>query len=187
MKSWTRWGAWLCALVFAGCGGDDTSTPTDAATGSDAAKDVATSDAGSDAAPVDSGADAVTSDGGSVAPGTIEGVVTKGPSLTFSGDGKGTLWVDIGTSCPYQGNIQVTKTITVPSSDLTPTNAKIPFTMTGVAPGTYHVWGWLDDNGDGQPFPNGGDPGNNPTCPQVTLTANAGASVTLVFNSSTWN
>lgn len=189
MRPLARRCAVLCALVFVGCGGGDSSAPNDAAAGNDATKDVATSDSGDAAPPVEGGVDA-GSDAkadAAVPAGTIQGLVTKGPGLTFSGDGKGTLWVDIGTSCPYQGNIQVTKTITVPSWDLTPPNAQIPFTMTGVAPGTYFVWGWLDDNGDNQPFPNGGDPGNNPTCPQVTLTANAGASVTLLFNSSTWN
>ncbi len=137
-----------------------------------------------DAGPsADTGSDAQQS----VPPGTIQGVVTRTSQLTFTGDGKGKLWIDIGTSCPYTGNIQVTKTVTVPTVDLNPMNVVVPFTMTGVSPGTYYVWGWLDDNGDNQPFPMGGDPGNYPTCAQVTLTANAGAAATLVFNSSTWN
>lgn len=178
----------LMASILLACsggnGGDDG--------GSDAqtTNDTGTSDTGS---PIDSGTDTMmANDSGndassSVPAGTIQGNVTRTPQLTFSGDGKGKLWIDIGTSCPYTGNIQVTKTVTVANVDLNPTNANVPWTMTGVAPGTYYVWGWLDDNGDDQPFPMGGDPGNNPTCPQVTLTANSGATTTLVFNSSTWN
>ena len=124
---------------------------------------------------------------GTVPPGELRGVVKRTQGLTFSGDGKGKLWIDIGSTCPYTGPIDVKKTTTVPNVDLTSPNAEIKFTMTGVAPGTYSVWGWLDDNGDDQPFPNGGDPGNFPMCPQVTLTANSGASVDLVFASSGWN
>lgn len=177
----------LCAALLVGCSGG--STGQDSGAGDGGASEGGSIDSGVDTgAPVDSGSgmDAAP-DAGAVPPGTIEGVVTKTPQLTFFGDGKGTLWVDIGTSCPYQGNIQVTKTVTVPNADLTPANVSIPFTMTGVAPGTYYVWGWVDDNGDNQPFPQGKDPGNNPICPQVTLTANAGASVTLTFNGSNWN
>jgi hypothetical protein len=181
--------AWLGATILLGCssgaGGAD-GGDLDGATAMDGSKpDGATSmDAGAD---TQSGGDAASDAPSNVPAGTIQGIVTRTPQLTFSGDGKGKLWIDIGTSCPYQGNIQVTKTVTVPNVDLNPTSAMIPFTMTGVAPGMYYVWGWLDDNGDDQPFPMGGDPGNYPMCTQVTLTANAGASTTLVFNGSTWN
>jgi hypothetical protein len=122
--------------------------------------------------------------------GTIQGLVKRGAGLTFSGDGKGTLWVDIGPECPYPQPgpmFSVTKTAMFPNGDLAPMDATIPFTMTGVAAGTYAVWAWLDDNGDANPLPSGGDPGDFPMCPMVTLTASAGASVELTFDSSTWN
>lgn len=190
MKEGGVTGAIVC-LLLVGCsssandmdGGSDASSGVDSSAMNDSST---TMDAGTDSnGGMDSGG--TMDSGGMVAPGTIQGMVVKGPNLTFKGDGKGTLWVDIGNQCPYSMGINVQKTITVMNVDLTPNNAMVPFTMTGVAAGTYYVWGWLDDNGDNQPFPMGGDPGNNPVCPQVTLTAQAGASVTLSFNSSNWN
>jgi hypothetical protein len=178
----------MMGVLFLGC--SDGGSAQDGGGDSGPKSEGGVLDSGSDGGtPTDGSAgDTGSGDAGSVPAGTIQGVVTKSAQLTFpGGDGKGTLWIDIGTSCPYQGNIQVTKTVTVPNADLTPANVMIPFTMTGVTPGTYFVWGWVDDNADGQPFPQGKDPGNYPTCPQVTLTANAGASVTLLFDGSNWN
>ena len=162
----------------------DAQPQSDATPASDAQPDTMQQiDAATDAA-TDAGSD--TQSGG-IPAGEIDGEITRTQGLTFSGDGKGTLWVDIGGMCPYSSGIDVKNTIMVPNVDLTSPNAKVPFKMTGVAPGTYQVWGWLDDNADGNPFPMGGDPGNFPTCVQATLTQNAGASVSLVFNSSTFN
>lgn len=62
----------------------------------------------------------------------------------------------------------------------------MPYEMTGVPPGTYQVWAWVDDNGDGNPLPSGGAPGSFPTCGAATVSATAGATVDLVFDVG-WN
>lgn len=181
------------ALFLVACGGP---RGTDSDLG---VVDGGTVDTGTDAGAVDAahpdmagGTDAGSgTDAGAIPAGTIRGTVTRSAGLTFSGDGMGTLWVDVGPSCPYPSpgpGFAVTQTVMVPSVDLTSPSAAVPFSVTGLAAGTYAVWGWLDDNNDGatNPFPSGGDPGNFPTCPTVTIGA-AGARADLLFESSTWN
>lgn len=121
--------------------------------------------------------------GGPVPAGTVKGMISRTSSVSMPQDGKGTIYVDVGPKCPYTEGFASAETATIPNVDMNDPSVKIPWQITGIAPGTYAVWGWLDDNGDtmpATPFPSG-DPANS-TCVTVTLTASAGATADMVFN-----
>jgi len=124
------------------------------------------------------------SGGGAVPAGTVQGVITRTATLKMPQDGKGTIYVDVGPQCPYTTGFAGAKTATIANADMNDPNVKIPWQLSGITPGTYAVWGWLDDNGDtipSTPFPSG-DPANS-TCVTVTVTATQGATADLLFNS----
>jgi hypothetical protein len=122
-------------------------------------------------------------DGGAVPAGEIVGNVTRLASVTVPANAH-TLWVVIGPLCLSDPSFigQIDNMVMLQGIDMSSPSASIPYTMTGVTPGTYQVWGWLDNNGPG--YPTGGVPFDYPDCVQVTVTASAGATANIVFDSN---
>ena len=191
----------LAALLAQGCGDSRSCTGTACTGGPHDAGNLDAGGAPRDGGGVDSGALAVDAGGGtdaggvmvdaggggSVPGGTIRVTVRRSAGLTFGGDGSGTLYIDVGSMCPYSAGIDVLMTTTHGTVDMTSPSFSMTYDIAGVPPGTWAVWAWLDDNGDAMGFPNGGDAGNYPVCPTATVTATAGAAVDTLFESSTWN
>ena len=142
---------------------------------------------GTDSGPggTDSGPGETDAGGGGVPGGTVRGVITRTATLSMPEDGMGTIWIDVGPACPYSDSFAGATTAMITGADMNDPGVMIPYEVTGLTPGTYFVWAWLDDNGDtspSTPFP-AGDPGNFPVCPTVTVTATEGATADLLFDS----
>lgn len=121
--------------------------------------------------------------GGAVPGGTVRGTITRTASLRMPEDGVGQLYIDFGDMCPYTEGFGTARTLVLDDVDMNDPGVRVPYEMTGLPPGTYQVWAWLDDNGDtvpSTPFP-AGDPGHL-SCVEVTVTATEGATADLLFD-----
>jgi hypothetical protein len=99
-------------------------------------------------------------------------------------DGIGTLVVDWSANCVYTGGGAAIQSRMFPAKDLSAPGSSVTYEITGVASGTWKLWAWLDDNGDGNPFPSGNDPASDFLigCETAVLTSTAGATVDFDLN-----
>lgn len=157
METSTNWVVLATALLVAGCGSDDSGGGTGGAGGTAGAGGSGGSGAGG-------------SGGSSAVPaGTIRGTVA------YSGTETGSLAVGVYTACPPAGppvNLN-TRRIAEPTFPQA-------FELTSVDPGSYYIVAVLDVGSNNPTIPG---PEDLQACsPQVTVTAEAGASTEITLD-----
>lgn len=125
------------------------------------------------------------STGGSDATVAVAGFVTRSVEPGADGDAMGTLYLSLMQTC--ETGASAVEGMEIADADLSVAGTNVPFSFDDVAPGTYQLTGFLDDNGnfDGA-GPDLGDlvavEGVGPGCVEVTVAEAGVQNVALDLN-----
>lgn len=123
--------------------------------------------------------------GGQDAAAVVSGFVTRSVEPSAEGDATGTLYLSLMQTC--ETGASAIEGMEIADADLSGNGTNVPFVFNDIAPGTYQLTGFLDDNGnfDGA-GPDLGDlvavEGVGPGCVEVTVGATDVQNVALDLN-----